>query len=77
MVRCERLSPDALREAARACPALEALRVGGSAAAAVAAAAALPDVVPRVLPVRAVQESWEQLPDPDAVTCQARVLTTT
>lgn len=66
--RCERLGPETLREAARLCPALETLRVGGSASAAAAAEAALPDIVPLARPpscTAAHAASWEELPDPD------------
>jgi len=72
--RCDGLGADALRRAARSCPALETLRVGGSAAAAAAAAAALPDIVPLVLPPapRAAGASWEELPDPDACMSEVR-----
>ena len=66
--RCERLGPETLREAARLCPALDTLRVGGSAGAAAAAEAALPDIVPLARPpdcTAAHAASWEELPDPD------------
>ena len=85
MCRCEHLGPETLREAARLCPALETLRVGGSAGSAAAAEAALPDVVPLVRPPSCGAvgaASWEELPDPDislsavrachSATCDAR-----
>lgn len=66
--RCNGLEPATLRQAARLCPVLETLRVGGTAAASAAAAAALPDVVPlvRVPAGNTAGESWEELPDPDS-----------
>ncbi|KAK9837476.1 hypothetical protein WJX81_005159 [Elliptochloris bilobata] len=68
---CENLGPATLREAARLCPSLETLRVGGSSNAVAAAEAALQYIVPLVRPSSgsAAGESWEELPDPDSTLC--------